>query len=318
MDLPSRLDERHLAVYRALPGDILDLTDLPSARARLAALWRSADPVAPHLGVTIEDRITSGSGGGSEVMVRLYRPASLAASAPALYWIHGGGLVLGDVSMDDDACASIAHELQILVVSVAYRLAPEAPFPQPLEDCYTGLRWLARSAPELRVDPAQIAVGGASAGGGLAAALCLLARDRNEVTPAFQLLVYPMLDDRNVTPSSLAIRDPKIWNREANIVGWNAYLDGRAGAEDVSPYAAPARAVDLSGLPPAYINVGDLDLFFDEDIAYAQQLNRSGVPVELHVYPGAFHGSNNFVSRSRLAERWTQDERDALRRALCD
>jgi acetyl esterase/lipase len=225
-------------------------------------------------------------------------------------------MVLGDVAMSDDSCAAMAHELKIVVASVEYRLAPEHPFPAPLEDCYAGLAWLSACADERGVDRARIAIGGPSAGGGLAAGLALLARDRGEVPVRFQLLVYPMIDDRNATPSSRAITDPKVWNRHANEVGWNAYLAGRAGADDVSPYAAPARATDLAGLPPTYINVGDLDLFLDEDLAYARALMAAGVPVELHVYPGAFHGSNAFVSRSALSQRWTADERAALHRAL--
>jgi acetyl esterase/lipase len=218
--------------------------------------------------------------------------------------------------MNDDMCAAVADQLKIVVASVEYRLAPEYPYPAPLEDCYAGLRWFAGAAGELGVDGARIAIGGASAGGGLAAGLGLLARDRGEMAVAFQLLVYPMLDDRNLTPSSHAVVDPKVWNRTANTVGWNAYLAGQAGADDVAPYAAPARATDLAGLPPTYINVGDLDLFVDEDIAYAQALMRAGVPCELHVYPGAFHGSNNFVSRAVLSRRWTADERAALARGL--
>jgi acetyl esterase/lipase len=250
------------------------------------------------------------------VVVRLYRPAQLVIPAPALLWIHGGGMVLGDLDMDDDWCASTAAQVGIVVASVDYRLAPEHPFPSPLEDCYTGLRWLTHQAQALGIDSSRIAIGGASAGGGLAAGLGLLARDRGEIDVAFQLLVYPMLDDRNAATHSPSSADPKVWNRRANEVGWNAYLSGRAGADDVSPYAAPARATALSGLPPAYINVGDLDLFVDEDVAYAQALMRAGVPVELHVYPGAFHGSNTFVSRSDLSQRWSRDERAALARAL--
>jgi acetyl esterase/lipase len=314
--LASRLDDRHLAVYRALPDDLLDFGDIPSARIRTAELRaRMEHPPAPE-GLATEDRSAPGRDGAPDVMVRLYRPAALADPAPTLYWIHGGGMILGDVAMNDDWCAAVADDVGIVVASVEYRLAPEHPFPAPLEDCYAGLDWLYANAAELGVDRARIAIGGASAGGGLAAGLALLARDRGQVAVAFQLLVYPMLDDRNITPSSRAVTDPKVWNRHANEVGWNAYLGGRAGAADVSPYAAPARATDLAGLPPAYVNVGDLDLFVDEDIAYAQALMRAGVPVELHVYPGAFHGSNTFVSRSPLSQRWARDERAALDRAL--
>lgn len=316
MDLGSRLDEDHRAVYRAMPERLMELTDIPATRVQVselrAKMYRSPLPE----GLRVDDRAASGSSGQPDVMVRLYVPAQLATPAPALLWIHGGGMVLGDVDMDDEWCAATAAQLGIVVASADYRLAPEAPFPSPLEDCYTALRWLAEQADALGVDRSRIAIGGASAGGGLAAGLGLLARDRGELRVAFQLLVYPMLDDRNTALHSPSSTDPKVWNRRANEIGWNAYLSGRAGTDDVSPYAAPARATDVSGLPPTYINVGDLDLFLDEDIAYAQGLMRAGVPVELHVYPGAFHGSNTFVSRSQLSQRWSHDERAALARAL--
>ena len=316
MSLASRLEGDHLSVYRAMPDDLMELRDVPATRRKVAELRAGMHrPPLPE-GLEIDDRRALGRDGDPDVRIRLYRPAQLTAPAAALYWIHGGGMVLGDVGMDDDWCAATAAGVGIVVASVEYRLAPEHPFPAPLEDCYAGLRWLARSAGALGVDDARIAVGGASAGGGLAAGLGLLARDRGEVPLAFQLLVYPMLDDRNTATDSPSATDPKVWNRRANDVGWSAYLAGRAGSDDVSPYAAPARATDLSGLPPTYVNVGDLDLFRDEDVAYAQALMRAEVAVELHVYPGAFHGSNTFVSRSALSRRWSRDEREALARAL--
>jgi acetyl esterase/lipase len=318
MDLTSRLDAEHLAVYRAMPEDLLAglIDDLPATRDRAAALAAAVTRPPWPAGVATEDRYAPGPAGAPDVLVRVYRPEGLPSPAAALYWVHGGGMVMGSIAMNDDMCASIADHLKIVVTSVEYRLAPEYPYPAPLEDCYAGLKWFAGISGELGVDPTRIAIGGASAGGGLAAGLGLLARDRGEVALAFQLLVYPMIDDRNVTASSHTIVDPKVWNRTANVVGWNAYLAGRAGADDIEPYAAPARATDLAGLPPTYINVGDLDLFLDEDIAYAQALMRAGVPVELHVYPGAFHGSNNFVSRAVLSRRWNADERAALARGL--
>jgi acetyl esterase/lipase len=317
VDLTSRLDADHMSVYRAMPEDLLAglAVELDAVRTRAAELAAAVPKPPRPADLTVEDLYAPGID-GSDVQVRIYRPAQAPSPAPALYWIHGGGMVMGNIEMNDDACAIMAHKLEIVVAAVEYGLAPEHPYPAPLEDCYTGLRWLATNAGELGVDPSRLAIGGASAGGGLAAGLALLARDRGEISICFQYLVYPMLDDRNVTPSSHAIIDPKVWNRDANLYGWNAYLAGRAGADDVEPYAAPARATDLAGLPPAYINVGDLDLFVDEDIAYAQALMRAGVPVELHVYPGAFHGSNGFVSRSALSKRWTADERAALARAL--
>ncbi|NNL84180.1 MAG: alpha/beta hydrolase [Myxococcales bacterium] len=310
------MDEDHRAVLAAIPTDFLDLTDIPKTRALFDETRREMRSGTVPDGMTIEDHHAPGPEGAPEVLVRVYRPAGAEAAAPALFWIHGGGMVLGRVEHDDDLCAARAQRLGAIVASVEYRLAPEHPFPAPVEDCYAGLRWLRRNADALGVDPARIAIGGASAGGGLAAGCALLARDRGEVALCFQFLVYPMLDDRNETQSSFAITDPRLWSREANQLGWNAYLAGRAGSAEVSPYAAPARAQNLAGLPPAYINVGELDLFLDEDIAYAQALMRAGVPAELHVYPGAFHGSNMFVSRSALSKRWRKDEWAALERAL--
>jgi acetyl esterase/lipase len=185
-----------------------------------------------------------------------------------------------------------------------------------MDDCYAGLSWTHRSAAELGLDPDRIAIGGASSGGGSAAGLALLARDRGEIPVCFQLLVYPMLDDRNVTPASVAITEPKVWNRQSNLIGWRAYVGDVVGTEGVSPYAAPTRATDLTGLPPAYLPVGDLDLFIDEDIEYAQRLQQADVPCELHVYPGGIHGFDLLVPGSGLAQRFIRDRDDALRRAF--
>ena len=316
----ARLDAEHLAVLQSRPGPPLDLSDVPAARKRRAAEAALLPTPPIPAGVTTEDRLVPNAAAATPdapgVTVRLYRPATLPSGAPALYYIHGGGMVLGDVAMSDPYCAGLADRLNILVASVEYRLAPEHPYPAPLDDCYAGLAWLAAAAPELGIDRRRIAIGGGSAGGGLAAGLALLVRDRGEIDVCFQLLVFPMLDDRNQTPSSYAITEPFVWDRTKNLAGWNAYLDGRAGADDVSPYAAPARASDLAGLPPAYISVGTLDLFLDEDIAYAQALLAAQVPVELHVYPGAFHGSPMLVPDAPISKRWRDDELAALDEAL--
>jgi acetyl esterase/lipase len=316
MSVMDRLDAAHQAVLRAIPEDFLDLTDIAGTRLRFDEMFRQRPKVERPDDLRIDDHQAPGAAGEPDVLVRLYRPGGLPNPAPVLYWIHGGGMVMGSVAADDDYCIGQATKLHIAVASVEYRLAPEYPFPTPVEDCYAGLRWLSANAAELGLDPDRVAIGGASAGGGLAAGLGLVARDRGEVGVCFQFLVYPMIDDRDTTPSNLATTDRRLWNRTANQLGWAAYLSGRAGAPDVSPYAAPSRAKDLAGLPPTYITVGDLDAFLDEDIAYAQALLQAGVPTELHVYPGAFHGSDNFVSRSALSRRWKADERAALDRAL--
>ena len=320
IDIASHLDSEHLEIFSSLPFRVLDPTDVPSAVSSLresAAARRAQLPTVPMPdGVSTEDRQVPGPRGAPQVMVRLYRPAALPDNAPALYWIHGGGMVLGSVEMNEAYCGGLADRLNAVIASVEYRLAPEHPYPAPLDDCYAGLSWLAGATDELGVDPTRIAIGGASAGSGLAAGLALLARDRGEVEVCFQFLVYPMLDDRNSTRSSHAIRDSRVWNRDTNHVGWNAYLSGQAGTEGIDAYAAPARSDDLSGLPPAYICVGTMDLFVDEDIAYAQALLAAEVPVELHVYPGAFHGSPNSIPNASLSVRWSADEQAALDRAL--
>lgn len=223
---------------------------------------------------------------------------------------------MGSVASDDLVCMALAVDVDCLVTSVEYRLAPEHPHPAPVEDCYAGLRWLVGQAATLGVDPSRIAIGGASAGGGLAAALGLMARDRGEIDILFQLLIYPMLDDRNDTPSCRYVTNPRVWNRKANQAGWLALLGVAAGGKDVSPYAAPSRATDLSGLPPTYLAVGELDLFLDENIDFATRLLRAGVATELHVYPGAFHGSDIMVPDSELSRRWIADRNSALKRVL--
>ncbi len=314
MDIEARTDATHREILAMLPADLMDFSDFDTAAANLMAMLAAA-PVELPESVTLEDHHVD-TVDGHDLLVRVYRPRDADTSSAALYWIHGGGMVLGDVSMDDAHCADIAAELNIVVVSVDYRLATELPYPTPLDDCKCGFDWLAENAESLGVDPLRIAMGGASAGAGLAAGLALLARDRGSSQPCFQLLRYPMLDDRNDTPSSHAITDFRVWNRAANLLGWGAYLAGNDAAADVEPYAAPARATDLSGLPPAIVTVGDLDLFLDEDIAYAQALLAAGVPTELHVYPGSFHGSYSMVPHADASQRWRRDEMAALRRAL--
>ncbi len=313
--LEDHVDAEYLSALKATPSDLLDLTDLTAARDR----WRGfvAQMPAPEIADTIEisDHHTSAED-GHQILVRVYRRRQQPSRRGGLYSIHGGGMIMGNVAMSDARCAAVAHELDVVVASVEYRLAPEFPYPVPLEDCYRGLLWFFDQAEALGVDTARIAVGGGSAGGGLAAGVALAARDRQQVSPCFQLLTFPMIDDRNQTRSSYMIDDTRIWNRTANIAGWSAYLSGRNGAEDIPAYAAPARATDLAGLPPAIISVGSLDMFVDEDIAYAQALLDAGVPCELHVYPGAFHGSNFTIPNAEISQRWRRGEMAALGRAL--
>jgi len=229
--------------------------------------------------------------------------------------MHGGGMIVGNLDADNVLLSEYVEQIGCVAVSVEYRLAPENPHPAPVEDCYAGLVWTVEHADELGIDATRLAIGGGSAGGGLAAGTALLARDRGGPALCYQMLVYPMLDDRNTTPSSYEITDLGIWDRAANIGGWQALLGGQAGTEGVSPYAAPARATDLSGLPPAFIDVGTADLFRDEDIDYAQRLMRAGVPVELHVYPGAYHAFE-FALTARLTQTAHALRTAALKQAL--
>jgi len=318
MNFIEQMDPELRLVVEKMPTDRpMDLNQLPKARAGMkkmvTALLAGLPPVE---GVTTKDELAPGPKGDPAVRVRVYRPIEQPSKLPALLWIHGGGYVMGDIEQDDRLMKQLVKRIGCVAVSVDYRLAPENPFPAPVEDCYAALKWLFAHAAELAVDPARIAIGGASGGGGLCAGLALMARARAEVKVAFQLLIYPMIDDRNCTPAAHAITDPRMWNRESNRLGWKAYLGRDGGGADVSPYAAASRATDLKGLPPAYIPVGALDLFVDENLEYAQRLIQAGVPTELHVYPGAFHGFDLFAPSAAVSKQFKADRDAALKRAL--
>lgn len=302
--------------YQATNGGI-NLHDVPAARRTMDALAEAQAHKAPVIeGINSTDHHIPGPPDAPDVFVRVYEPDNRSAILPALVWIHGGGYVLGSVERDDLLARHLCQAVDCVVASVEYRLAPEHPYPAPLEDCYAALKWLSESAATFGIDPARIAIGGASAGGGLCAGLALLARDRAEVNVAFQMPIYPMIDDRNVAPATEASPDTYVWSRENNLMGWAAYLGDLGDGKDVPYYAAPFRATDLSGLPPAYIPVGDLDLFIDENIRYAERLISHGVPTELHVYPGGFHGFNGFVPGAALSRRFNGERDEALQRAL--
>lgn len=271
-------------------------------------------PVADN-DVRVETRQVAGPAGAPDVGLRVYHPAGVGPFG-CIYHIHGGGYVAGDAASLEFAHRPLAAALGCVIVSVDYRLAPETPHPGPVEDCYAGLAWVVAQADVLRIDLNRLGVMGESAGGGLAAALTLLARDRGEIRLAFQHLTYPMLDDR-----TCCVPDPHphagkfIWTPNNNRFGWSALLGHEPGQEAVSPYAAAARATDLAGLPAAYIATGALDLFLEEDLDYARRLIRAGVPTELHVFPGAFHGFD--IHPTAAVAIAARDARvAALRRAL--
>jgi acetyl esterase/lipase len=315
MDLMNRMDPEIAEVMPHIP--ILDLSDIAQARvARVELMKLALDRWTPSPGVLRENHVVPGLPGCPDVRLRVYRPVDAPSRAPCLFWIHGGGHVVGQVEQDDPSMDHFVDTFGCVAVSVDWRRPPEHPYPAPMDDSYAGLKWAYDSADTLGIDRGRIVVAGASSGGGSAAGLALLARDRGEVPIAFQLLVYPMLDDRNITPSSHAITDRRVWNRTSNLIAWNAYLGGAAGTDGVSPYAAPSRATDLGGLPPAFIATADLDLFVDEDIDYAQRLVQAGVPTELHIYPRAIHGFDLFAPDAQVSTRFRRDRDDALARAF--
>ena len=312
IDLEAVLDEHHAAVVSMMPPDLFDLSDIDAGRARIEGLLGAMPAPEMPEGVSITEAFAPSLDGAPDVRLKVYTPADPAPTRGVLLWIHGGGMVLLNADGDDFLCATRAAAHRCVIVSVDYRLAPEAPAPGPVDDCFAALSWLAAHADELDVDATRIVIGGASAGAGLAAGTALRARDSGGPALAGQLLVFPMLDHRNDTPSSHAIQDMRVWNRSANVHAWAAYL----GGGEPTAYSSPAIAADVSGLPPAYINVGTFDMFHDEDVAYATALNRAGVAAELHVYPGAFHASNGFLPDHPTSIRWTAGEEDFLSRHL--
>jgi acetyl esterase/lipase len=276
---------RHLLDPELQP--ILGSFELPPLDPASLQAMRGASFATPGLSdaVTRTEHLVPGE---PPVRVRVHRAASATGPLPAVLTMHGGGYVIGSYDMDDPLLDRWCQSLGVVGVSVDYRLAPETPYPGPLEDCYAALRWTYEHAEELGIDRARIGTYGLSAGGGLAVALSLLARDRGEYPIAFQLLDCPMLDDRQDT-TSIRADGLYVWDASANQLGWASYLGERYGAADLEPYAAAARATDLTGLPPTCIVVGSIDGFRDEDVTYAQRLNRAGVPCELHVMAGLPH-----------------------------
>jgi acetyl esterase/lipase len=250
--------------------------------------------------------------GGAQLRLVTYERADRSKPTAALLWIHGGGMVLGVPEQGHPICGGWADELDLLVVSVDYRLAPEHPFPDGLDDCYAALQWLHDEADDLGIDPDRIAVGGDSAGGGLAAALSQMARDRGGPAIRFQLLEYPMLDDRSVLRADHGGRGAFVWTPASNRFAWTAYLGHSPRQSDAPRYAAPARTKDLAGLPPAWVGVGDLDLFHDEDVDYAERLQAAGVPCELYVEPGMYHGADAVRAQAVTATRFRAQMTAAL------
>jgi len=285
-------------------------------RAHFATIIPPIEQQVAGVPVTWEDRVVPGPTGAPDVAVTIIRPAEAAAGAPGVLGIHGGGQVLGTRFFGTGELIDLAVRHGVVGVAVEYRLSPEHPGTAAGEDCYAALVWMAEHADELGIDPARLLVSGASAGGGLSAAVALMARDRGGPALAGQLLNCPMLDDRNRTPSSRQYDGIGAWDRNNNDTAWDAILGSDRFTDRVSPYSAPARSADLSGLPPAYVEVGAAEVFRDESIDYASRIWATGGEAELHVWSGAYHGFSGF-SPDAIVSRAALDARDSwVRRVL--
>ncbi|MFT4054402.1 MAG: alpha/beta hydrolase [Novosphingobium sp.] len=309
----DRIDKDLLPVVEAIPT--FDLSDevLPMAREGMEQMAALA-PVPTDSGVTWrEGHIATAA--GHDLKVVIYTPDAMTGELPALLHIHGGGYVAGSHKISHIGNIGLAADLAAVIVSVDYRLAPETVAPGSVEDCYAALCWMVEQASALGIDTTRIAVRGESAGGGLAAALALLARDRGGPALVHQNLIYPMLDDLTCITELPEHLGAFVWTAASNRYGWRSLLGKAPGSADVSPYCAPARATDLAGLPSSFIGVGELDLFLPEDMDYARRLILAGVRTEMHVYPGAFHGFDAQAD-APVTIAMKRDATEALRRAL--
>lgn len=300
-------------VQTMFPGGLNTVDDLTARRSALSNL-SDVLPGSDNRRVIKENRTIPGIDGSDDLTVRIYRPADRTGLLPGIYNIHGGGMIMGTAESDDPLAEQLCTELQAVVVSVDYRVAPENPHPAPIEDCYAGYTWMLANADELGFVRDRVAIHSVSAGGGLTLGLALLARDRGSTLPRLQMALSPMVDPANDTPSSHEITDLDTWDRSTNIKAWQWYLNGR----EPDAYAAPAHASDLTGLPPTFIDVGTVDLFRDEDIRFATRLMQAGVHTELAVYPGVFHGAESIAPNAPVAQQMRTRRIETLRRALTD
>ncbi len=294
-----------------------DISDAVGTRATIKAMDEEAAangvvrPTDPR--VEEIERLIPGPAGAPDVPIRIYMPKDRRQAGPGFVNFHGGGFIMGDLEIEHPRCLIMAAEGGAVAVGVDYRLAPEHPFPAGVEDCYAALQWVAANAAALKIDPTRITIGGGSAGGNLTAAVALMARDRGGPTVAFQMLFYPVIDDRCETASMKNSAGLYIWDGQNSLDMWNQYIGKERGT--VSPYAAPARAEDLAGLPPAYMMTCEHDPLRDEAILYAMRLMAAGVPVELHNYPGTVHAFD-FLTPSEIATRAVHESVEVLRRAM--
>ena len=299
------------------PDSLDDLSKIPALRRGVPGMEAEPEEAFTRGGAfTVEEPTVPGPQGAPDISLLICRPTAGTAPFPVIYHTHGGGMVQGDKRSGVPALLGLAEEVGAAVVSVEYRLAPETPHPGPVEDCYAGLVWTADHAGELGLDPERIIVAGGSAGGGLAAAIALMVRDLGGPALFAQMLMCPMLDDRNDTPSARQMAGLGVYDRTSNQTCWTALLGDARGTDEVSPYAAPARAEDLSGLPPAFVDVGSAETFRDEAVAYAGRIWQAGGVAELHVWPGGFHGFHTMVPQAALSQHAVEARARWLRRIL--
>ncbi len=308
----DRIDPEIVGALATYPAEryIAIGEDPPLAREMTEAINREMRANLPPTAVTIQERTIPGP--DCEIPLAIYLPP---APRGGLLWLHGGGYIVG-VERDDARCIEFAEVVGCAVVSVGYRLAPESTYKESVADSFAALNWMVDNASALGIDGCRIAIGGGSAGGGLTAGLAHYNRDKKGPDLAFQLLIYPMIDDSHDTPSGHEVTHPTIWNRDVSFKAWKMYLGDEYGTENVSPYAAAARATDLSGLPPALVTVGTEDLFRDENINYAQRLMAAGVPADLQVYAGVYHGAEMLVPAASVSKRMRTGYLEPLKRAI--
>jgi acetyl esterase/lipase len=290
-----------LEVWREQLPSTLTIDMLPALREGTAALEVVTDEMLAEARISSRD-VTITSYDGTEIVLSVLEPIGRTGTGPGLYHTHGGGMIAGDRWSAVPSTFKWLHRYNAVLVTVEYRLAPEHPDPAPVEDCYAGLLWTAEHAAELGIDLDRLMILGASAGGGLAAGTALLARDRRGPALIAQLLMCPMIDDRDQTTSTAQIDGIGVWDRGSNLTGWTALLGDRRGGPDVSIYASPARAEDVSGLPPAFIDCGSAEVFRDEAVAYASRLWAAGVQAELHVWAGGFHGFDLMAPQATVSQ----------------
>lgn len=307
-ELEAALTAMGAAAPQTLTADMIESARAPSTGPLVD------DLLAEH-GISRRD-VTFPGYRGEEITLSVLAKQGHTGYGPVIYFAHGGGMVTGGRFGGVERLVDWIERFDVTCVTVEYRLAPEFPDPYPVEDCYEGLLWTVEHLEELGIDPARVIVAGASAGGGLAAGIALLARDRGAPSLAGQLLISPMLDDRDATMSTRQIDGVGVWDRTSNLTGWTALLGDRRGTDDVSMYAAPARATDVTGLPPAYIECGSAEVFRDEDVAFASALWAAGVQAELHVWAGGFHAFDLLAPHAAVSQAAKAARDDWLGRVL--